>query len=249
MKQFLAIVTIIFTLSCDTESSSDCLKTSGVIVSKNIVLEDFSKVIIHEGIELEIKQGTKNSIHIFYGKNLIDNIKTKIVDGKLSISNTTSCQFIRDIEPAKILLTAIDIFEIRNASQFPVFSNTSLHFSSLTLISENHLVDYVNVGDFNLLINNQNLKVITNNVSNFSIKGSTDNLDIVFAAGQGKFEGEQLIAQNIHLFHRGINNIVIKPIQQLTGEIRGVGNVISVNKPPVIDVKEFYTGKLIFLEN
>ncbi len=246
IKTSLYILVMFFLFSCDTENGSDCFKTSGSVITNEVSLEDFSKVIFHEGIELEIKQGTENSIQISYGNNLIDNITTDIIGDKLSITNAASCNLTRGFEPAKVILTAIDITEIRNASQFLVFSNEVLRFDSLTLISENHLIDYVNVGNFDLHIENQNINIITNNVSNFFIKGKTDNLDIVFAAGTGKFEGAQLIAQNIHLFHRGINNIVINPIQQLTGEIRGVGDVITVNRPSIIDVTEFYTGQLVF---
>ena len=95
-------------------------------------------------------------------------------------------------------------------------------------------------------VENQDLNIISNNVSNFILTGTTNNLFINFASGQGKFEGENLIAQNIGIFHRGTNKMIVNPIQQITGEIRSSGNVISVNRPPLVDVDEFYTGKLIF---
>lgn len=245
MKHFISILTILIIVSCDSDNGSDCFKSSGVTTTKTYLLDDFSKIIIHEEIELEIKQGNQNSIEITYGKNVVDNILTEISDDKLEIRNTT-CNIFRGYQPAKVVLTATNITEIRNASQFKVFSNEILHFDSLTLISENFFLDVVNVGDFDLAIENNSLNIITNNVSNFYIKGKTNNLDIVFAAGQGKFNGEHLIAKNVHLFHRGINNLIINPIQKLSGEIRGVGDVISVNRPPVVEVTEFYTGRLIF---
>lgn len=40
--------------------------------------------------------------------------------------------------------------------------------------------------------------------------------------------------------------MIVNPIQQITGEIRSSGNVIAINRPPIVNVKEFYTGKLIF---
>ena len=46
-----------------------------------------------------------------------------------------------------------------------------------------------------------------------------------------------LMAKNIDLFHRGINEMTIHPTQKITGEIRSSGNVISMNKPPTIEVK------------
>jgi hypothetical protein len=246
MKKVYSILVVLILLSCDSENGSDCLKTSGADVTKNYTLSDFSKVIVHEGIELEIKQGVENGIQIRYGKNLINDIYTVVDAGQLVIGNNTTCNLIRDYEPAKVTLTAVDITEIRNASQFPVFSTETIRFNALTLISEDFFIDVVNVGDFNLKIENQNLEIISNNVSNFTISGSTENLFVGFYSGQGKFNGELLVAQNVGIFHRGINTMTVNPIEKITGEIRGAGNVIAVSKPPIVDVKEYYTGKLIF---
>jgi len=173
-----------------TDNTSDCLSSAGNTISKTIVLNDFSKVIFHEGIELEIKQGTENSIQIDYGENLLKNISTTITNGVLSIDNS-SCNLIRDIKPAKVVLTAITISEIRNASQFLGFSKNILRFNSLTLISENHNTNYVNVDDFSLRIENKNLDIISNNVSNFKITGSTESLFVGFYAGESKFNGKK----------------------------------------------------------
>ena len=246
MKKVYSILVVLILLSCDSENGSDCLKTSGADVTKNYTLSDFSKVIVHEGIELEIKQGVENGIQIRYGKNLINDIYTVVDAGQLVIGNNTTCNLIRDYEPAKVTLTAVDITEIRNASQFPVFSTETIRFNALTLISEDFFIDVVNVGDFNLKIENQNLEIISNNVSNFTISGSTENLFVGFYSGQGKFNGELLVAQNVGIFHRGINTMTVNPIEKITGEIRGAGNVIALSKPPIVDVKEYYTGKLIF---
>jgi len=245
MIKTILYTSILFFLFGCTDNTSDCLSSSGAIVNKAISLTSFSKVIIHEGIELEIKQGSENSLQISYGKNLIDNISSTIKEDVLSIDNS-SCNLIRDNKPAKITLTAINISEVRNASQYAVFSKEIIRFNSLTLISENHKIDYTNVGDFNLLIKNNELNIASNGVSNFTIRGKTNKLSVNFYAGEGKFNGGNLTAKNVDIFHRGINTITIQPIQELTGEIRGVGDVIAMNKPPVIDVTEFYTGKLIF---
>ena len=35
------------------------------------------------------------------------------------------------------------------------------------------------------------------------------------------------------------------PLNKVSGEIRGTGDVILVNRPDIIEVEEFFTGKLI----
>jgi len=38
----------------------------------------------------------------------------------------------------------------------------------------------------------------------------------------------------------------VNPQETLTGELRGTGDLISLNNPSVIEVEQYYTGKLIF---
>ena len=40
--------------------------------------------------------------------------------------------------------------------------------------------------------------------------------------------------------------MVVNPQQSLEGQLRGTGNLISVNEPPVVEVERIYTGQLIF---
>ena len=48
------------------------------------------------------------------------------------------------------------------------------------------------------------------------------------------------------VFHRSANKMVVHPVERIQGRIRGTGDVISVNRPPIVNVEEFYTGRLIF---
>lgn len=246
MKKIIYIYILLIFANCNTENGSDCFKTSGRNTTVVYSLNDFSKVTFREGIMLEIKQGEENEIEITFGKNLIDNIETYIENDRLYIENQTNCNHIRNIEAAKVVLTAKNISEIRNASQFKLFSTDTLRYEALQIISEDFIEKEVNSGDVELLIHNLSFSVVSNGSSNFSITGKTTNLNINFAAGQGKFKGKNLIAQNTYVFHRGANIIEIYPVKELKGEIRSIGNIISYNKPPIVDVKEFYSGKLIF---
>jgi hypothetical protein len=40
--------------------------------------------------------------------------------------------------------------------------------------------------------------------------------------------------------------MIINPVQELKGKISGTGHVISVNRPPIVEVEEQYKGRLIF---
>ncbi len=88
--------------------------------------------------------------------------------------------------------------------------------------------------------------LVSNNISSFYISGQVVDLFIGFYSGAGRFEGENLEAQNIDVYHRGSNDMVVNPQQSLTGELRGTGDLISLNSPPIVEIEQLYTGQLIF---
>ena len=122
-----------------------------------------------------------------------------------------------------------------------------MNFNNLELFSEDfNAPDSFTVGDFKLQVNTQNLRVVGNNISSFYISGVTQKLYVGFFSGTGRFEGGDLIAQEVDVYHRGTNDILVNPQVSITGEIRSTGDVIAFNQPATISVEEFYNGRLLF---
>ena len=92
----------------------------------------------------------------------------------------------------------------------------------------------------------QDVNVVVNGIAYFKLSGSSANLNVIIAAGDSRVEARSLVVQNVTLNHRGSNDVLINPQTSLKGTIRGTGDVVSYNRPDVIDVKELYKGKLIF---
>ena len=59
-------------------------------------------------------------------------------------------------------------------------------------------------------------------------------------------EAADFLIQDLIVFHRSTNKIIVNPQVSIVGEIRSLGDVISKNEPSLIDVTEYYTGRLIF---
>lgn len=60
------------------------------------------------------------------------------------------------------------------------------------------------------------------------------------------FYAGHLEARANEIQHLGTNKLIVNPQEELRGEIRSTGDVITVNRPPVVNLPAFYTGKLIF---
>ncbi|OBX25207.1 putative autotransporter adhesin-like protein [Gelidibacter algens] len=248
MKKYLYIIGAIVLLSCNAKVMPDCFQNSGDIIRKEITVPAFSKIIVFERVQLILKEGPEQKIVVETGEYLIDDIKINVENDQLVLRNNNGCNITRDYGITKIYVSAPNITEIRSSTGLPVLSDGVLNYPVLTLVSEDFEAadQYHTDGDFRMEVNCSNLNVINNNLSHMYLSGTVENLVIGFYSGDSRFEGRNLIAQNIRIFQRSSNDMIVNPQASLTGEIRSTGNVIVVNKPPIIDVQAYYTGHLIF---
>lgn len=246
MKKIICIF-LLLVFACSSENANDCFQTTGSTIQQEISVDNFTKILVNRNVQLILNQGPETNVIVETGDNLINDIEVVVVEDELKLTDNNTCNYVRDYKPTKVFVTAPNIREIRNSSQFEVASEGVLNYTTLKLISENfNNVDEFAVGDFRLNVDNETLSITTNNISSLYISGEVTNLSIGFYGGAGRFEGAGLNAQNISIFHRGSNDIIVNPLLSITGEIRSTGDVISINTPPIVEVEEFYTGKLLF---
>lgn len=247
IKNVLYVFSLIILLNCNSEDASDCFQTEGNLVQQEVVVTSFDRVLVNRDIELIVQEGAEFKVIIETGKNLLNDVLATVVDNELQLTDYNYCNYVRAFGITKVYVTAPNLKEIRHSSQYEVSSDGVLTYPELRLVSEDfNTPGSFTVGDFRLQINNEKLNIVSNNISSFYISGAVNNLFIGFYSGAGRFEGENLIAQNVNVYHRGSNDMVVNPQMSLSGELRGSGNLISVNEPPTVEVEQFYTGALIF---
>lgn len=248
MKHILYLFAAIVLLSCNGDNVPDCFQNSGAIVQQEFVVETFDKITVYERIELIVKDEPTQKVVVGTGEYLMNDIEVKVENGALILKNNNACNLTRDYGITKVYVSSPNLTEIRNSSGLAVSSDGVLNYTNLALVSEDFNATYVTHtdGDFNLQVNCDSIDIVFNNLSRVFISGFVNNLFIGFYSGDARFEGANLIAEDITIFQRSSNDMIVNPQQSLTGEIRGTGDVISINRPPIVDVEEFYTGKLIF---
>jgi hypothetical protein len=234
-------------VACNSEDASDCFQTEGDLVQAEVEVSAFENILVNRDVELIVKEGPEYTVLIETGSNMLNDVEAVVIDNELQLTDHNTCNFVRDYGITKIYVTAPNLKRIRNSSQYEVSSDGVLNYPELSLVSEDfNAPGSFTVGDFKLHINSNKLSIVSNNISSFYISGTVNNLFIGFYAGAGRFEGENLVAQNVDVFHRGSNDMIVNPQVSLSGELRGTGNLISVNQPPTVTVEQFYTGRLIF---
>lgn len=246
MKKLLYILTIIILSSCDSESAPDCFQNAGDIIQKEFTVEAFSKITVFKNIELIVTDSSTQSVVVETGDNLLNEVSVVVENGRLLLRDENNCNFTRDYGITKVYVSAPNLTEIRNSSQLNVRSNGVLNYNDLRLLSEDDTGDFYNVGLFDVTVNTVNLRVTINNLTTTTVTGTVENLNLGFFSGDGRFEGRNLTAQNVTIFHRGSNDIIVNPQMSLTANLVSTGDVIVVNTPATLDIQEQFTGRVIF---
>lgn len=234
-------------LGCDSENANNCLQSAGEIIQQEIIVEDFNKILVNRDITLVVRESATHSVVIETGSNLFNDIDVIVKNNQLILTDKNTCNLVRDFGITKITVSTPTLSEIRTSTQYTISSEGFLGFKDLTLISENfNMPGLFTVGDFRLEVDSDNLIISSNGLSIFYISGHVTNLDLNFTAGQARFQGANLIAQNVKVFHRASNDMIVNPQQSISGSIVATGNVIAKNEPPIIEVEELFNGRLIF---
>ena len=241
MRKTILLFSFLLLISCD---ENQFLDLSGELISKKITVPFFDKINISEGIELHIRDEAETKVEIVAGTNVIDKVTFLVLKNQLFIDASTATQLFQSYEPVKIYLSIDQLVSLYSSSQFNIYSENILNFSHLNL--QSGLFDDTASGEFHLQVNCTSLVVEDNRAGFYKIEGNVNNLTVAFYNGNERFDGSNLIAQNVFIFQRSSNDISVNPQQQITGTIYSTGNVILFNNPPVIDVQVLYQGQLIY---
>jgi len=248
MKRLVNLV-LLFVIFISCEKPSDCIESSGNTVIKNIPVQAFKRIKVYRGIEVIINQGTDYKMVIEAGENFIGNIDVNQNGDQLIIKDNTSCNWVRDYGQTKIYVTTPTLEEIYSKTDRNISSNGILSFPSLVITSVDKDADGqsgAGTGDFHLQLNNSSLVINNNNVSRYFLSGSCENAQFNLYAGDGRIEAQNLMIQNLTVFHRGSNDMIVNPIQSITGKMVSTGDIILKNVPPIVSVQQLFNGHLIY---
>ena len=243
---YILITSLLFIItSCGI--SEDCFKGNGNQITQTFPLENFTKIKVYDGVGLIIKEGPNYDVTIKTSDNIIDNLDVKVEESMLIVKDNSTCNIARDYGQTIVYVTTPNLEEIHCKTDQDIKSDGVLTYPNLKLFSMD-LSDGAGTGDFYLTLNNTYQIVIeSNNVSNFYLSGTCDNINVSFFWGDGIFFGENLIvSNNIYVFQRGSNNMIFKPTNLIYGDIYGLGNVILKSNPLQNNIIEHFRGSVIY---
>ncbi len=237
-----------FLISCNGENANDCFQAAGNTIQQSFSVPFFSEIRIEDDVSLIIRQGPVQEVVIETGDNLLNDIQVRVDGAILVVKDNNRCNFVRDYGITKLFVTTPDLKKIRNSSEFDVRGDGELEFPSLRLVSNTTegIEDSRKSGDFILKLKCEELWVEANGFSGFYLEGFSEKATIAFEDEVPRLEARNLKVNELRIFQRSANKMIVHPIQSIVGIIKGTGDVICVNHPPVVEVEQIYTGQLLF---
>ncbi len=246
----LMLLTGLLFWGCNSDNAWDCFQTTGPIVQRTFNVDKFKKIIIWNRVQLIVSSGPEQSVVVESGENLMNEVLVRVEDGILKVSDRNSCNYTRDYDVTKVYVTApVDSLEIRSSSGLPVIGQGPITFKKLILLSEDREQEgeFHTDGDFYFEeLDVTQLVIFANGTSKFFLGGRTNSANIGLYDGDARIEAPDLEIKNLYLFHRSTNKMVVAPTNLIQGRIVGLGDVICLTQPPIINVEEEFTGRLLF---
>lgn len=165
LKFLLLVLVMAGTTSCVIEIN-DPVYGSGIVVSEVRDVSGFDRLRVSSGIDVVIRQGDMESLEVEADDNLMEHIRTEVVDGTLKIHTDKN---IRRAKRKVAYLEYRDITDIRISSAGDVKGVNTLKTESLS-------VDISSAGDLDLDVEVEEIRVDISSSGDARISGSADRL-------------------------------------------------------------------------
>ncbi|MFZ6051521.1 GIN domain-containing protein [Halocola ammonii] len=245
MKQSVFFIAmILLTASCNKPDAPDCFTRAGDVAQETRTLENFTRIDLHDLIELTIVEDTSATFAIVTAnENLLDKIVTDVEANVLTIDNENTCRFVRSFKnKVSIELHTSDLSALINYGQGKIQSTNQLK-TDVFFYEQNH-----GVGDVDLSLEADSVSVICHTgIGNIKLTGTTQKVGL-FNGGYGVIDARYLQSEQAFVNNSSVNDIYVNFSEYLFASISLDGNIYysgpSANVEPIIQG----SGELIPLD-
>ena len=239
---FIAI--LLLALGCDKPDAPDCFTRAGEVVEETRTLENFSRIELHDLIELTIVEDTTSTFAILTGnKNLLDKVVTDVDASILTIDNENTCRFVRSFKnKLSIELHTSGLNALINYGQGNIQSANQLK-TDIFFYEQNH-----GVGDVEISLEADSVSIICHTgVGNVKLTGATRVVDL-FNGGYGEIDARALQSEQAFVNNSSVNDIYVNFSEYLFAFIGLDGNIYFSGPPENIDPSIQGNGELIQID-
>lgn len=221
-----SIIACCLLLSISSFAQTRKVRGNGNVISKEKKIENFSKIEVHDGIDVNILNNpSQNKLTIVGDANLHQIIETSVVDGKLILKIKDDIEIVNKTSNFKISLTSKEIEEISLKGSANVEGTGVNEILKLTINNEGS-------GTINLKIKTDEL-LINNSSSGAIVAEGNSNLISIKNSGSGTIDLENVSTFFSEVNLLGSGNILTNAVNGLDGKLSGSGNIYYKNTKTV----------------
>lgn len=243
MRKLIFILGLFFCIGCS--SVEDCFQNAGSETETMVEVPFFNKINVQPGVGLVLKQSNEQLVTIKTGSHILETVTFEVMDETLFLKQNSDCFWNQPYGKTTVEVTIPNLIQLQSTTEQDVRSDGILNFEDFTIIAFEEGTA-ASSGNFYLKLNTQNFRIESNTIASFFLEGTTNFLGINYYAGDGRCEAADLIAQEVSVFHRSTNDIIVNPRAVLMGNLYSTGNLITKFEPAIIEVNTFFSGQLLF---
>ena len=236
----LRAVALLLLAGCGQGHETDCLKSTGRVITERRPLPAFSQVYTYDNVDVQLVQDTATYAEVRAGKNLQEDIELTTSGPQLIIRNTSRCNWVRRYDTPRVVTLHTprvrDLF-LRGQGNLSTVGN----FRADTLFF--HLLG---AGDATLDFTTQYLNMDMYELGDVALLGRVTEL-LTVVGGSGSLDASALQNRRtyVELTRFSNGNARLHPTESLRGTHAGTGTLFYGGHPATIDVAVTGSGKVI----
>jgi hypothetical protein len=235
-KALLLLTVLVFstflTVSCSLGGKSGL--AGGVAGSGNIQTEKrepgtFDAITIeYPGAETLIQQGQSDSVEITADDNLIPQISSEVLDGRLTIKSLAADRksSVNPTQPVKITITVRELKEIELSAPVATVEVNDIEADTLTLIVSGGAQVRLNRIEVDLFDG------LLSGAGDIQVSGSAEEIKLV-NSGLGSFNAGELSCDQAAVELSGMGDVTVRVELSLKATITGAGSIYYYGNPSI----------------
>lgn len=200
----------------------------------------FENIFMSDKINIEYQNADTCYIKVKFGENIIAKIETEVIDQTLYVSNSATCNWVRNLKKTPTVIVYAPTLKYINNT-----SSGNLTFKD-TLTANDFFYEQRNAnGTIDILLSTLNTRIYTHTgYTQVNIKGKTQHVGL-YNASVGKMDASQLIADTAIVNNTSIQDIKCRAKKYFFGEINLSGNILFYGNPLKVDTSINGSGRVI----
>lgn len=243
IKYYSWVLLGLIIVSCN-DNEKDCFVSAGETTSEFRGEHTINFIEVYDDINLILTYDTVNSgIIVETGKNLLENIETKIEKNRLTLRNNSTCNWVRSFE------VEFNVYvNIKNLDTLIYRGSGNISCTDTLFCDSLQLDIWEGAGTVNLNINSGKSWLYNHQGTVDLIFTGKSGITFISSKGYGPINCSGLESNIVYLYTISPNHCYINSRAIIDVTIDNIGNVYYTGNPYAIFTNYNSTGKLIKLE-